>query len=312
MVKIFSLKLVKYITHKDINKQAWDNCLDNAANQLIYPYSWYLDVVSPEWDALVLGNYEAIMPLPKRKRFTLYYLAQPLFTQQLGVFYSSLEHMHATNDFLTAIPEKFKLVEINLNSFNIPSSVNYTVRQNVTCILDLNQDYQKIKANYSDQTTRNLKKALKNNLTVDYCISPEIIIELFKSNKGKSIKAFHNKSYSLLLQLLKVLSLKNIVNYIGVKNKNGEYMAGAIFLKHNENAVFLFSGSNQEAKETGAMSLLIDNFINDNAGFPLILDFEGSNNKNLSRFYLGFGSKTVNYPAVRKNNLPKIIRWVKG
>lgn len=306
------LKLIKYIAHKEINKQAWDHCVDNAVNQLVYAYSWYLDIVSPNWDALVLGNYEAIMPLPQHKRFTLAYLAQPLFTQQLGVFYANLTHMHATNDFLAAIPEKFRLVEINLNTYNVPSNHSFVAKQNVTCILELNKGYENLKSNYALQIIRNLKKAEKNNLTVYSDIAPQTIIDLFKNNRGKSIKKFNNKSYQLLLNLIKVLSANKALYCVGVKNNIGQDIAGAIFIKINDYAIFLFSGANDEAKNCGAMSLLIDDFIKSNAGSQLILDFEGSNNKNLARFYLGFGSKPINYFSIRKNNLPKIIRWVKG
>lgn len=279
---------------------------------MIYAYSWFLDVVSPGWDALVLGNYEAIMPLPCKKRFTLAYLAQPLFTQQLGVFYSNLEHMHATNDFLAAIPDKFKLVEINLNSYNIPSNPSYTARTNVTCHLELTYPYQKLAENYTEQITRNIKKAQKNKLTADNQIEPQTVIELFKNNRGKSIKKIKTKAYLLLLKLTKVLIEHNALKCIGVKNAAGNYIAGSIFIKKNESAIFLFSGANEEAKNCGAMSFLIDGFIKEHAKSDTMLDFEGSNNKNLARFYLGFGSKQVNYYTVYKNKLPKIIRWVKG
>ena len=306
------MKVIKYIPHKEINKEAWNHCLDNAANQLVYAYSWYLDAVSPNWDALVLGNYEAIMPLTQRKRFTLAYLAQPAFTQQLGVFYSDLEHMHATNDFLTAIPNKFKLIELNLNSFNIQSNSSFTSKQNITCHLDLSSSYEVIKGNYSQQIIRNLKKAEASKLSICHDISTQTIADLFKSNKGKTIKNLKNKIYSKLIDLCKVLATNNALICTGVKNNTNLYIAGAIFIKYNDQAIFLFSGANDEAKSCGAMTLLIDNFIKSNASTKLLLDFEGSNNKNLARFYLGFGAKSINYCSIRKNNLPKIIRWVKG
>ncbi len=306
------MKVIKYIPHKEINKEAWNHCLDNAVNQLVYAYSWYLDTVSPNWDALVLGNYEAIMPLTQRKRFTLAYLAQPAFTQQLGVFYSDLEHMNVTNDFLRAIPDKFKLIELNLNTYNIQSNPTYTPKQNVTCLLDLSNSYDVLKGNYSQQIIRNIKKAEASNLTISKEISPQTIVDLFKSNKGKTIKKLKNKIYSTLIDLCKVLTHNNALICLGIKNNGGMYIAGAIFIKYNDQAIFLFSGANDEAKSCGAMSLLIDNFIKTHAATNLLLDFEGSNNKNLARFYLGFGAKSINYYSIRKNNLPKIIRWVKG
>jgi hypothetical protein len=59
------------------------------------------------------------------------------------------------------------------------------------------------------------------------------------------------------------------------------------------------------------MSQLIDSFIRDHSGEEVYLDFEGSMDLNLARFYKGFGSKEVVYLQIRKNNLPGIIRWLK-
>ena len=78
---------VHYITYQQIDKSKWDNCIDTAANGLVYGYSFYLDAMAKHWDALVLDDYEAVMPLTWRKKFGIRYLYQPAFTQQLGIFY---------------------------------------------------------------------------------------------------------------------------------------------------------------------------------------------------------------------------------
>ncbi len=63
------------------------------------------------------------------------------------------------------------------------------------------------------------------------------------------------------------------------------------------------SGSNALAKENGAMFHLIDTVIRENSPSQLTLDFEGSNNENLARFYKGFGSKEVAYNGISSNRL---------
>ena len=60
---------------------------------------------------------------------------------------------------------------------------------------------------------------------------------------------------------------------------------------------FLFSGNNAKGKELQAMTFLIDQVIREFAAQPLVLDFEGSDDENLARFYLGFGSRPVLYPG---------------
>ena len=77
---------IKHLQHKDIDYARWDECITQSHNQLTYAHSWYLDIVSPNWEALVTENYEYIMPLPVKRKYGIPYLVQPIFVQQLGVF----------------------------------------------------------------------------------------------------------------------------------------------------------------------------------------------------------------------------------
>ena len=52
---------IRHLRHNEINYSLWDKCITNAKNSLVYASTWYLDVVSPDWEALVAGNYEYIM-----------------------------------------------------------------------------------------------------------------------------------------------------------------------------------------------------------------------------------------------------------
>jgi hypothetical protein len=61
----------------------------------------------------------------------------------------------------------------------------------------------------------------------------------------------------------------------------------------------------------GASHLLIDAFIKDHAGRQEILDFEGSDLRNLAFFYSSFGSTQERYATIRLNRLPWYIRWLK-
>ncbi len=77
---------IQYLTNKQIDKQKWNTCIDNADNGLVYVYSFYLDHMAKYWDALVLNDYEAVMPLTWNKKYAVHYLFQPFLTAQLGLF----------------------------------------------------------------------------------------------------------------------------------------------------------------------------------------------------------------------------------
>ena len=45
--------MIAYLTHDQIDKSRWDDCIAHAVNGMAYAWSWYLDVVHPGWEALV-------------------------------------------------------------------------------------------------------------------------------------------------------------------------------------------------------------------------------------------------------------------
>ena len=99
--------------------------------------------------------------------------------------------------------------------------------------------------------------------------------------------------------------MNNLGYILGSKTKTGTLSAGAFFLFDQERVYFLFAASSAEARENGAMFLLIDEFIAENAGKNFLLDFEGGNDPNLGRFYKSFGAFAVSYQALQLNRLSK-------
>ena len=303
--------MIKYLKHNEINKQKWDDCISQSFNSIIYAYSWYLDIVCKEWEALVKDDYKTVMPLTASKKYGFHYLYPPFFTQQLGVFSTSILNENIVKIFIEAIPSKFKFFEINLNLFNKFNSSGYQVKSNITCELDLIDSYENIFRKYSENTKRNIKKAITNDLTIEKEIDIEKIINLFRKNKGKDITNLQNHHYHTLAYLVKSCQDRGKSIILGIQTKEKQLCAGAIFIADKSKVIFLFSATNDEAKSNGAMSFLIDHFIKENSQRNIILDFEGSNDPDLARFYKSFGSKECTYLQVKINQLPWYIRWLK-
>ena len=299
----------KYIRHNEIDTRQWDYCIAGSVNRMVYGYSWYLDIVAGSWDALVLGDYDAIMPLPYRKKAGIKYLYQPPFTQQLGVFSRKLLTADLVDAFLQRIPEDFKLVELNLNTFNRFTIPGVEPSLNKNFVLDLILPYDSIQQGYSENLKRNLKKASKNNL--ELVLNPDIkdVIRMFENNKGKELGLFKRGELSILWRLHQLCSEHGISFLQGAAAPDGQLCAAVVFLNHFERSIFLFSAANSKAKETGAIPFLIDTHIRQYAGTPHTLDFEGSNNPDLARFYRSFGSAECNYYSVKRLNLNKLQKF---
>jgi hypothetical protein len=303
--------VIYHLPHNQIDKHKWDACILRSVNGLVYAYSWYLDVVSPGWEALVEEDYESVMPLTFRKKFTLSYLYPPLFTQQLGVFSGNKFNEEKIKEFIASIPSKFGFYEINLNTFNKFSSMDTIIHPNLTHELDLIDSYENLKARYSENLRRNLKKANSSDLEIDKHVPLQLIINLFRHNKGQQFGNITQRDYELLDTLIQTCIEKGRAQVWGVLTKEKRVCAGAFFVESNGKVIFLFSGANQIARTNGAIPFLIDKFISENAQRNLILDFEGSNDVNLARFYKSFGSKECVYLQVKVNRLPWFVKLFK-
>lgn len=303
--------MIRYLQHNEINKKKWDECISNASNAIVYAASWYLDIVSPGWDALVEDEYVSVFPLTHYKKYGFNYLRQPHFTQQLGVFAKGMITENTVAEYLSLASGKFKFIEINLNTANHFSSGNFKITEMLTHHLHLNKNYEALLKNYSENQRRNISRAVKSGVSLITDANENQIINLFRKNKGKEIASLKANDYKILTILVREARKRNLVQVIGANSPEGNLCAGAIFMIGYNQVIFLFSATTAEAKKLGAMSMIIDHVIKSNALKNSILDFEGSMDKNLARFYKSFDSKEAVYLRLQWNNLPKFVRWIK-
>lgn len=300
--------MIKFLTHNKIDKQRWDECIGKAFNGNTYAWSWYLDIAHPQWEALVENDYERVMPLTGKKKFGISYLFQPFFIQQLGIFSKSTLSQNNIDDFIISIPKKYSLTEYRLNSYNKVDFSSDIIRRHRNIELDLIYNYQHLYNNYNSNTKRNLAKAESADLNIVNDINPETIINLFRNNKGKKIKHWSDKEYGRLRELIDTAISRGYCFTAGISDLNNDIIAGAVFMYSHDRIIFLFSGSDERHKDKHALTLLLDNVIKEFSETQYTLDFEGSDNDGLARFYKGFGGKEVFYPEIKYNNLKGIFR----
>lgn len=303
---------ITYLKNSGIDKNKWDTCIRNAPNGNVYAYSWYLDAVSPGWDALVGDDYNAVFPLTQRKKWGVQYLCQPPFSQQLGLFSKDFITPEIQNQFLTQIPDSFKLTEINLNKHHKQLPENFKVFPCATYELDLIYSYEEIRKLFSENTFRNIRKSTGKGVYVSPHIRPEEMVVLFRNNRGKDIHTLSENDYKILLRLIYQSLHNHTGEMLGVFDQHNELCAAAFFVQANGKVVFLFSALSPGGRDCSAMFFLIDHYIRSHAGKPLVLDFEGSNNPDIARFYAGFGAKKNSYFQLHQNNLPYFVKQIHG
>jgi hypothetical protein len=287
--------MINYLKRKDIDIAKYNSCIENAINTRIYAYSWYLDIVADNWDALVLNDYEAVMPLPWRQKYFIKYVYPPAWTQQLGIFSSFKIDAQLTKEFITSIPKKFKKITIQFNSDNDLSLFKTEARKNY--ILPLNKSYEEIYEGFNKNRKRVLKRGAALNYILDKNINPLEFLKFYLNEE---------KNYQLIAnQITTIKALLNsehkVVHIWGVK-ENQKIIAGLVWLKDINRVTYLLPIATKTAKVNGLPTLLITKLIEEYQSSNLLIDFEGSMIKGVASFYKSFGSVEEVYDGFLKEN----------
>lgn len=283
---------IHYLSYKDIDLDKYNACISNALNSRIYAFSWYLDRVTDRWSVLVLNDYEAVMPLPERKKMGVNYIYQAPWVQQLGVFSRSDLHEKQLIQFIDAIPKKFKLVDILFHSKNNFKSVHLSQRDNY--LLDLNRSYQNIYKGFSKGRKSSVKLAQKNNLDIKINFDYGAVIRLFLENKGLSIQRLTD-DYLKLAELMETLIQRRQALVYQVFDQDGMLIGGAFILIEPHRLTYIFSAINEAGRKKQAMSYLLAHIFEENSNKKLIFDFEGSMIPEIGHFFKSFGASKETY-----------------
>lgn len=298
---------IQHITRGQLDTRAYDTCIEQDHNGNIYAQSWYLDRMATHWDILVKGNYEAVMPLPWRKKYGVKYLYMPAFTPMLGVYGKHADVL--TGAFLEAVPPSFRFWEISLHKGNsIPPAWQPSARANY--VLPLQKDYPSLFAGYKQNIQRNCKKALNLGCSVVHGFPVSEVIAIAKTQL-QPISNITDQDFAHFEQLYLFLEPQGNATTYGVKDAGGKLLSSCVFFFSNGRAYYILVGNHPNGRTLGASHALIDGFIRDHAGQNLILDFEGSDIRNLAYFYSSFGSSMETYHRIKVNRLPWWMKLVK-
>lgn len=284
---------IRHLSHHEIDFEQWDKIISSSGNGLIYAKSWYLNIVSPGWEALVSDDYSFVFPIPVKRKFKIPYIVQPPLVQQLGLFSIKPVNEQLIRKFIQKLPSYS--YELNLNEAN---RIGFSEEQ-PNFVLDLQPGYETIEQTYSKNTIRNIKKARKYNLRIEDNVPITAFFELYKNAK-------HIYGINLLDKLIHAGLKHSDFNISGAFNQEGRLVAALCYSEFKNRLTYLIPASNQAGKESAAMFYLVDELIRRESGRPKVLDFEGSKIEGVARFYKGFGATNRPYYII-KNLRPAFL-----
>lgn len=300
---------IHIIPSADIARNKWDDCIYASSNAMIYAFSYYLDHMADNWTGLVLNNYEAVMPIPWRKKMGIRYCYAVPFVQQLGWFAAS--NILEDGIFPTSL---LGFVKYGGYAFNYSNNVNVESAENhANYIIDLSLPYAAISDNYKEDAVNNIKKANRCNLS--YGIgSSELAIQSYRYHYGQRLHNVLERDYTNFAELVKLLEKKKQAFARCVIDKSsGNVLSVALFLKDARRIYNIMNSTTGEGRKKAANHFLLDNVLKEFAGSGLVFDFEGSDIPGIKAFYEKFGAANQPYKMLTKfNNLPFPLSLLKG
>jgi hypothetical protein len=301
---------LQLLPHDKLDKARWDDCVSRSLNAHLYGMSWYLDACCPGWWGLVADDYKALMAVPvKYKAGVLSYAYQPLFVQQAGIFSQVPISAEFVAAFLNVLRSRLGKIKLYLTPECTGLVNGFETEKRLSQYIQLQgMNLDEIRAAYSDNARRNIRRAEKNGLSLQFSLDFEAVIRGFRNQAGEHVKEIGDAGFRLLQELLYNLQRHTDSHVAQVFTREGELLYSAFFAGFGGKALYVKGAGTDLARHTGAGHFLMDRmirkFYEDGYG---IFDFGGANADNVRKFNLQFGSDEFEYLCIRGGYLPTIL-----
>jgi len=259
---------IKYIPFQEIDKVKWNSCIHYAVNSELSGYYWWLKAVVKEWDAIVEGDYESVLPIFRRKdlwgRNSIY---QPPLVDKIGIQSVHILSRKRIVKMLELLPE-YHSVQMKFNEMNIipPDFEGTALRKKANRLL-LNKSHHAIREGYGYTAQALLMKPMSDDYYFQMMMKPEDIVNFAKSqnqlpyDEHQTLRVFYN-----------LLHRGTLVSTV-IQNRKKEVIAMMVFTYHLKKVKVLLSCQSPEGKSLNAVYRLYDHVFNLHQQKPLMFEF---------------------------------------
>jgi hypothetical protein len=295
---------VRLLSRAEIDTTQWDRCVAAAENGTIYARSWYLDCIAHHWSGIIIGEYEAVFPLPWNRKYGISYVYPPPFSQQLGLISADVQLETYLPDVLALAKKHFRFGEYLLNYRNNGG------KDKNNFILHL-VGHAEMKKNYSSALRYDLRKAESSKVNYQETKDPTELIALYRRLYGDKLANVTSDTYRSLKELCSKAAERGQLVIREMRTNEGALSGGLICMKDDRRLYLILSAVKEEGRRNKCNHLVTDRLIQEFAGTGLILDFEGSDIEGIAHFYKSFGAINQPYSFIKWNQLPWPISLLK-
>lgn len=317
---------IQHLLHHQIDKAAWDDCIDHAPNGLVYALSWYLDTVSPGWEAFVVVHekqYQVCFPVPIRQKWGAKYVMHPFVCQQLGFFCRESLSYTTEELLLDALFARYRYIpQLAFNTQNtqalqaylddsirkkklgqLHSSIPYTLE------LALNKPYEILHQDYHRDRKYRLAQARDRNINFVSSDDFEPLIDIFIRGIEPTLPRYvYPHNYEPLRNLFAAVRQHGRYELYYTLDEQGRCTSGCWFVIYRHRIIYLYNAALREVRRENGRTLIIDHVIKKYQNSSYIFDFESPMKESINNFYASFGSQPAFYYQLYVNNLPTWIR----
>ncbi len=286
-------RTIEYLSSQQIDREKWDRCIASAPNGLIFSTSIYLDMLTDHWNAVIVGDYEAVMPLPWRKKlFVKYHYHVPFIPQAglTGVYDDNLSKVVAK-----LVLRKIPFGDLLLNYGNTAMARYLRAVPLTNLVLDLSVQFPHIHKKYHHDLENNLRRAARHDFKYGVSADVKTPITLFRKLYGSRLRSVRASDFDRFTSLCLHLYRNNQAFIRKVTDVKGKLLAAVLLLRDDRRIYNMINSVTPEGRKKSANHFLYDQLMREFAGQALTFDFEGSRVPGIRRFYENFGAENQPY-----------------
>jgi hypothetical protein len=300
----------------------------------LFLQAWWMETIclGKDWDVILIrnnsGDIVAFMPYLLVKKWGLKMVLQPLLSQTNGVwiFFKGNESDNEKTilnkmvaDTLEKELKRLKLVWF-FQYFHPQSSIpnilkkrGFVISSRQTFVIPDISDEKKLLNSFSSAKQRQIRKAIRNNLRVDFTISPEDFVSFHTAClKQRGETNFHTSEVEISLCREAINRSQGAI--IRVLDTENNLHSALFFVWDASTAYYLIPAIDSNYRSSGASTLMVWEAIKMVKNKVKRFDFEGSMDENIARSYKQFGTERVEYAKVERVNsfLIRLLKIFKG
>ncbi|MCY0968475.1 hypothetical protein [Chryseobacterium wangxinyae] len=286
--------MIRKVKYNDIDFKKYNHCLENSEQKNWYAKKEVLDHLSGNWECLVYGDYQAIMPVHLKKKLGFTFVHMPLFCQQFGVF-SERDNPSVNSEFLKFLKNNYKVF---LYCFNDKNQFNTELEKRKNFIIPVS-DYETLKRKKYFKGRKSTVKWSQHLTYKEIPLDENSFIFIEKKFKGLSKPS----DFHVFKNYINFLNDRQLLKLCGVFFES-QMINLAVVIADREQYSLLALINDDDFKDENGPSFLIDKILSKYI-HEKSFNFMGSNIRGIQVFFKSFGGELCEYSFTESKILKK-------